>query len=104
MGKSSKRQEGRLSMEPISVILHAANILLSLALLIVYSQNLRKMKTRYTIGLMLFAAIFLVQGVLGLFFDASMAMYSSNQAEKAAFVLEGVKAASLAVMLWISWE
>lgn len=91
-------------MDPLTGVLHVVNIVLTLTLLFIYVQNYRKMKMKYTIGLMLFAFVFFLHSLMGLFFDASMVMYSNPQAELAATALEGIKAISFAVMLWISWE
>lgn len=91
-------------MEPIAAGLHIANIILISLLLYIYSQNYRKIKSKYTIGLMLFAGIFFVQSAVGLFLDASMAMYKSVEAENAAMFLEALKLVSFAVLLKISWE
>ncbi len=89
--------------EPVSMALHVVNMILTLGLLYIYGQNYRKMRSKYTIGLMLFAFVFLVHSALGLYFDTSMVMYSSVQAETAAMILEVIKAISFAVLLWISW-
>lgn len=90
--------------EIIGTVLHAANIFLTLGLLAIYMQNYRKIKSKYTIGLMVFATFFFLQSMMGLYFNATMAMYSSPTAEKAALLLEGIKAVGFAVLLKISWE
>jgi len=84
--------------------LHVVNVLLILGLLFIYVQNYRKLKSKYTIGLMVFAVFFLVQSLMGIFFDVSMVMYSSTTAEKAATALEAIKAVAFGVLLWISWD
>ena len=91
-------------MAEISFVLHIINILLILGLLYIYIQNYLKMKSKYTIGLMIFASFFLIQSLMGLYFDISMVMYSSLQAEQAAIILEAVKSVGFAILLWISWE
>ena len=91
-------------MDIISAALHGINIILTVILLIVYAQNYRKLKSKYTIGLMIFALILLAHSIMGLYFDASMVMYSDKSAEMYATALEAAKTASLAVLLWISWE
>ena len=90
--------------ETIGMALHIVNMILTLALLYIYTQNYAKMKSRYTIGLMLFAGIFLIQSALGLYFDTSMVMYSTQEAVTAATALEAIKAVSFAILLWISWK
>ena len=91
-------------MEIIFILIHVANIILILALLGVYLQNYSRMKSKYTMGLSVFAAFFLAQSLMNLYFDATMPMYLSSSAETVATMLEGVKAVAFAVLLWISWE
>ena len=93
-----------MAMDPLSAALHGINILLTLGLLFIYVQNYMKIKSKYTIGLMVFAAFFLVQSAMGLYFDAMMVMYSSPEAKNVATILEVVKAVGFAILLWISWE
>jgi len=91
-------------MDLVTAALHALNILLVIGLLAIYVRNYAAMKSKYTIGLVIFALLFLVQGVMSLYFDASMIMYSDKYAENIATGLEAVKTVGLAVLLWISWE
>ena len=91
-------------MDLISASLHGLNIILGLALVVLYVQNYRQLRSKYTIGLLLFALLLVLHSAMGLYFDASMVMYSNTAAEQAATVLEGLKAVSFAVLLWISWE
>ena len=91
-------------MDIMTAGLHVASILFSIALLYVYGQNYRKIKSKYTAGLIIFVTLFLIQSLMGLYYDMAMVMYSSLQAETAAKVLEVIKVISFAVLLWISWE
>ena len=93
-----------MAIDPVSAGLHGINVLLTLGLLYIYFQNYRKMKSKYTIGLMIFAAFFLIQSTMGLYFDAMMVMYSSSEAKTIAMILELVKAIAFAILFWISWE
>lgn len=90
--------------EALGMAIHVINIILVLALLYIYLQNYRQLKTKLTGGLVLFAAFFLAQGLMNLYFDASMVMYQSASAEMASLVLEIIKAVGFAVLVWISWE
>ncbi len=91
-------------MEPLSGMLHIINIIIIVGLLFVYTQNYAKLKSKYTIGLMIFALLFLAQTAMGIYFDMSMVMYSSSRAENAATLLEAVKTVGFAILLWISWD
>lgn len=93
-----------MAMDMISMGVHGINVILTLGLLYVYVQNYAKMKSKYTIGLMIFAVFFLIQSAMGLFFEATMVMYSSPAANTAALALEAIKAVGFAILLWISWD
>ncbi len=91
-------------MEPVAMAIHAANILLLAGLLYIYVQNYRQLKTGITTGLLLFAALLLVQSVMNLYFEITMVMYSSAAAEQIALILEAIKAVSFGLLLWASRE
>ncbi|MBI4162639.1 MAG: hypothetical protein HY513_03070 [Candidatus Aenigmarchaeota archaeon] len=91
-------------MDFITASLHILNILLAIGLLYVYGQNYVKIKSKYTAGLIVFVSLFLLQSFMGLYYDMSMVMYSSLQAETAAKLLEGLKLVSFAILLWVSWD
>ena len=91
-------------VDTFGMLLHVVNIILPLALLLVYAQNYRKMKSKYTLGLILFAGLFLMESLMESYFDVSMVMFSSPQAINASLALDAIKAVSFAVLLWISWE
>jgi len=74
--------------EPISMILHGINLILTLILFAIYFQNYRKMKSKYTIGLMLFAGVLFLHSLMGIYFDLTMVMFSTVQATQAALALE----------------
>lgn len=93
-----------MALEAASVILHATNIVLTLGLLYVYAQNYAKLRSKYTMGLIIFAVFFLLQSGMGLYFDATMVMYSSPEAANSAMLLEALKAIGFAVLLKLSWE
>lgn len=97
-------ERGNHMAEIIGMAIHIINIILVLALLYIYLQNYRQLKTKLTAGLVFFAALFLIQGMMNLYFDASMVMYESASAQMASMVLEIVKAVGFAVLVWVSWE
>ncbi len=90
--------------ELIGTALHGLNVILLITLLYIYVQNYRQLKTKLTVGLILFASLFLLQSVMNIYYDTAMVMYSSTSAETAATVLEGIKATAFAILVWISWE
>jgi hypothetical protein len=91
-------------MTELTMALHAVNVILPLCLLYVYVQNYRKMKSKYAVGLILFAGLFLLQSLMESYYDFTMVMFSSTVAETASEVLDLIKAIGFAILLWISWE
>jgi hypothetical protein len=91
-------------MGPLEIGVHAANILFLLGLLYIYAQNYRQVKSKLTLGLVLFVLIFLAHSLMNIYFELTMVMYDSLSAKQAALVLEAVKAVSFGLLLWISWE
>ena len=90
--------------ELIGMAIHSINIILLIVLLYIYVQNYRQLKTELNMGLILFALLFLIQSSINMYYDTAMIMYSSTPAEIAATILEGIKAAAFAILVWISWE
>lgn len=80
------------------------NIILLVGLLYVYGSNYRKLRSKYTAGLMFFVGFMLVETLMAVYFDTSMVMYYSTAAEFNAGLLQMVKAVGLAILLWISME
>ncbi|MBI4020596.1 MAG: hypothetical protein HY367_04645 [Candidatus Aenigmarchaeota archaeon] len=84
--------------------IHIINMLLLAALLFIYASNYSKLKSKYTAGLIFFAGFLLIETIMAMYFDTAMVMYYSAEAALNANILEIVKAAGLAILLWISLE
>lgn len=87
-----------------TVGVHIVNIILLIGLLVIYIRNYKNFKLKYTGGLIFFAAFFLIETLMALYFDTSMVMYYSTAAELNASILSVIKAVGLAILLWISLE
>jgi len=87
-----------------SVIFGIINIILLLLLLFVYVQNYRQMKSPFILGLILFALIFLVENVLGVYFHFMMVDYYSAEAMENARILMAVQTVALAILTWVTWR
>ncbi len=87
-----------------TTILAAISTLLLLALLYVYTKNLRKIKSKFTIGLFIFALLFLIQNLVSLFYFITMMDYYSAEVEAHVFILTLLQAIGFAVLLKITWE
>jgi len=88
----------------ITTVLTAISVLILGALLHVYIRNLRKIKSRFTIGLLIFAVLFLAQNLVSLYYFISMMDYYSTEVEIHAFILTLLQVIGFAVLLKITWE
>jgi hypothetical protein len=84
--------------------LTAVCILALLGLMYVYYRNLRQVKSKFTIGLMIFAALFLLQNIVSLYFYFTMMEYYVPAVEMHVFILTLLQAIGFLVMLKITWE
>ncbi len=88
-----------------NMIVSAVSVVVLAALLFVYGKNFRAIRSTFSVGLVLFAVLFLVQSVASIAFYVYMAnagytlgvampMLALNIAELSGF----------AVLFWISWS
>ena len=70
----------------LTTILTAVSVLMLAALLHVYIRNLRKIKSNFTIGLLIFALLFLVQNIVSLYFYLTMMQYYVPAVELHVFI------------------
>jgi hypothetical protein len=94
-------------MEPlmgITASLTALSSLLLIALLTIYAKNLRKVKSKFTIGLVLFALLLLAQNLASLYFYFTMMGYYVPQVTLHVFILTLLQVIAFSILLKISWE
>jgi len=87
-----------------TTILTLISTLLLLGLLYVYYKNLKRIKSNFTIGLLVFALLFLLQNLVSLYFYMTMTQYYEPQVEIHVFILTLLQAVAFAVLLRITWE
>ena len=85
-------------------ILTVISSLLLIGLLYVYSKNLKKIKSNFTVGLFIFALLFLFQNLISLYFYLTMMDYYVPQVETHVFILALLQAIGFAILLKITWE
>ncbi len=88
----------------LTTILTSVSILLLLALLWIYWQNYRKLKSGFTLGLITFALIFLIQNLMSFYYFATMMPYFVDAVEMHVFLLSMLQSIAFAVMLWNAWK
>jgi len=88
----------------LTTILTFVSIILLLALLWIYWQNYRKLKSGFTLGLITFALIFLIQNLMSFYYFATMMPYFVDAVEMHVFLLSMLQSIAFAVMLWNAWK
>lgn len=88
----------------VTTILTGISTLLLLGLLYVYYKSLKKIKSKFTIGLLIFALLFLLQNLVSLYFYLTMIQYYSPQVEVHVFILTLLQTIAFLILLKITWE
>ena len=87
-----------------TTILTGFSTLLLSGLLYVYYKNLRKIKSKFTIGLFVFALLFLIQNLVSLYYYLTMMKYYSPEVEVHVFTLTLLQTIAFLILLKITWE
>jgi hypothetical protein len=87
-----------------ATVLTSLNVLLLLSLIYVYVSNYVKLRSRFALGLLLFALLLLLQNLAALYFQLMMIMYYTNEVAGFALVLNALEALGLACLVYISWK
>ena len=88
----------------ITTILTIVSTFLLLTLMYVYYRNLKKIKSKFTIGLFIFALLFLLQNLVSLYFYLTMMSYYSPEVEVHVFILTLLQTVAFLILLKITWE
>ena len=84
--------------------LSVISTILLLMLLYVYYKSLRNIKSKFTMGLFIFAFLFLVQNLVSLYYYITMMDYYVPEVEKHVFIFTLLQTIGFAVLLKITWE
>jgi hypothetical protein len=85
-----------------SIGLQVLNTALLAVLIFIYVRNLTKMKSNFTVGLLIFASFLLVQNLLGIYFGATAMDYMNEPFENYAFFINITETVALLALFWIS--
>ena len=88
----------------VTTIITAVSTIFLLGLLYVYYKNLRQVKSKFTIGLFIFAVLFLIQNLVSLYYYLTMMDYYSPEVEVHVFILTLLQTAAFLILLKITWE
>ena len=88
----------------LTTISTGINIVLVLGLLFVYVRSYAKLRSGFTIGLMVFAALFLIQNAVAFYYYFTMMPYFVEDVQVFALILSVLQTLAFAVMNWITWK
>lgn len=86
----------------ISIALSAINIGILVSLIYVYANNYQTLKSQFSLGLLIFASILLVENALAFYFNwTMMGLYAETVAQQG-LILRGLETASLVILGYIT--
>ena len=83
----------------VCAILTGISTLLLVGLLYVYSKNLKQAKSKFTIGLFVFALLFLIQNIVSMYYFLTMMEYYSPQVEVHVSIISLLQVISFAILV-----
>lgn len=89
----------------VNMVISAVSIIVLAGLLLVYAHNFRTIKSSFSVGLVLFSILFLVQNIAAVALYMSMA--TQNYGLAVAMPMLALNIAELTgfgVLFWISWQ
>lgn len=92
--------------DPADIIvfgLMGLNVILTAALVLIYSINLKKLGSKFTAGLVIFAFAFLVQNTASMYFYKIL-LISYTGLTTFQLVISGLQLAGLALLLYVTWK
>jgi hypothetical protein len=87
-------------MAEIVALFSLLNVILLIGLIWIYASGFRKIRAQFTLGLVFFAALFLVQNLIALYSFLTMFMYYASGVTGIVMAITIVQTAGLSIMLW----
>jgi len=84
----------------LAALFSAVNVLLLIALLWIYGVSFMKVRAQFTVGLLFFAALFLVQNLISLYSYLTMFMYYAPGVTWIVLSITVAQTAGLGIILW----
>lgn len=88
----------------IAMALSAANIAILGSLIYVYATNYRSLNSKFSLGLLIFASILLLENLLAFYFNLTMMGLYAEKVAQQAMILRGLETISLVVLGYITWR
>jgi hypothetical protein len=88
----------------VSTVFAGINVLLVAALAYVYGKNAVKMPSSFTVGLLLFALLFLIHNVVALYYGLTMMPLYEESVEGYVRIFTILQTLAFAILNWVTWR
>ncbi|NHV98407.1 MAG: hypothetical protein HA496_02030 [Thaumarchaeota archaeon] len=89
----------------VSIMVEVVNVMLLLVLVYIYVKNHLKIRSKFTLGLLSFASLFLLERFLAIYFYMSTDMCSAIEVARVVRpILSSIETIGLAILLLITWK
>lgn len=88
----------------ITTIVAAINIILILGLMYVYVKNLVKIKSGFTLGMVIFAGLFLFHNILVFHFSITMMPLYAESVSSFVLIFTSLQTIAFLVLNWVTWK
>lgn len=80
------------------------NVILLAGLFYIYLQNYRTMKSKFALGLLFFAAFFLLENLMAIYFQVAMVSFYTPEVSEQVFILNSIQTLGLLVLSFVTWK
>jgi hypothetical protein len=87
-----------------SLVLSGLNAAILTSLIYVYAQNYQKLNSKFSLGLLVFASILLLENVLAFYFNWTMMGLYAEKVAQQGLILRALETASLVILGYITWR
>jgi len=87
-----------------AVALSGLNIAILGLLMYVYAKNYRSLNSKFSLGLLVFASLLLIENALAFYFNLTMMGLYAEKVAQQVLVLRALETGSLAVLAFITWR
>lgn len=93
-----------MAMMEMTAGLMGLNILLLAGLFYIYYQNYKELKVKFSVGLIAFSLIMLLQKLVSLYFVTTRMVELESDFGNQMFIMELFQLVAFSILLWITYE
>lgn len=88
----------------ISLAVNTVNVIILSILLYIYSKNMRHIKSKYNIGLIIFSAVFLIENLIIIHLSIFSWFYIDPIVMAHMILIDTIELVGLLTLLYVTWE